>query len=361
MKVKKKGDEDNQRPIQVQKIETGLTYDYDFSQNTPQVIFKIPAEWGNGVTIEKSRNNEKVFLRESSDFLTDHQKTTYRFFKKGELIDEIEVLPPFDLVLTTDLNLAQLYSLNSKVKKIFIRHLELKQKAKLFIEDYKGLIMINEINSEDGSLQTYPLNQSAQPEQNGRSVGGFNLMINSGQGLLNLNLIAEAGGDGKPGKEPDEKLIGLSGREGTAAFFTASMTTCLNSELCIPILIYNCEKPSGKGFDGGQGLRGYAGTNAGHGGSVEKIEIENNASQLTLKKNFQIGSKGRGGKGASGGKGGASGLGGDGGEKDLLRFLGKKPIFTKLGKSCEPALPGEIGIRGETGVDGHDGQDGFLN
>ncbi len=377
MKVQKKGESQVQTENQLQeaneKLSTGLDFKYDFTQDTPQVVFSFPSDWDTEIEIEKSKNGEKIFNRlvdskslKWSDFLPDSNKINYKFFKNKILLDELEILPPLDLSLSTDLNLVEKYFLNNKVRKIHFRHLELRQKAKIFIGDFKGKLTIEKILSEDGSLQTFPNAQRAKSTMNGRSAGGFELDILSGIGLVNVNVLAESGGDGLPGQEPDEKLTGMTGKEGMAATFTPIYPTTIS---IVPTTFYDCATSPGKGNEGGQGLRGYNGSDGGDGGSVQSIKLSNGSAEFKVVNLLRAGEKGLGGRGASGGRGGQGGSGGDGGQRDLKRFLKLNPDdpssenkmnLIRLGKPCLAGPQGDIGLRGESGKNGHDGRDGLI-
>ncbi len=386
VKLKKKGGDEappaNTVAEQSQEINKTLKYSYDFSESKTQVVFHFPDDWQDSVWVEKSIAGEKIFQGEvlQRDFkwvdsIDREEKVNYKFFqnklKNPELLAEVEVLPVLDLFVDQDLNLAEIYKLNSKTQIIYFRRLEIKNSAHLFIEDYSGAITVENLNSEQGVLQTFKSDQRAQLETSGRSAGKFDLNILSGSGLLQLNVLAEAGGDGKPGLEPDENLTGLKGNDGDyAKFSVVSTNQCgMARDLCFTSYVYDCTTPPTSGSEGGQGKRGYGGSNAGNGGSVFKPKVSNQSSEIKIVTSLLPGRKGLGGMGASGGRGGEGGLGGDGGDRDFLLFFKLDPndprsklqLFSKvLSKKCASAANGERGLKGETGAHGHDGQDGIV-
>ena len=385
MKIQKKGEEqknENAVPLnrQTATVEK-LDYTYDFSNSVQRVVFTIPRDWGTDVIVEKFYKEKVMFQRELSlvgqnwsDSLSEDSKVKYRFHSKQaeSLSEDVEVIPALNLVVSEQINLSEKYELTSQVKKIYFQNLEIKSSGKLLIGDFKGEIIINKIQSDNGVLQTFAENQRADFEKDGRSVGGFNLLILEGSGFLKLNLFAEAGGDGKNGTGPDEKLTGSQGDEGAPANFEIlPPETCFvfSNPICIPYILYNCITSPRDGGEGGQGEQGYSGTQAGHGGSVEKTDLVNHSNQLQVQIYKKAGQKGKGGLGGSGGRGGPGGLGGDGALRDFIRFNKLNPddphsieklFLQKLGKTCTPAKQGPTGIRGEAGNNGHDGVDGQV-
>jgi hypothetical protein len=402
MKVKKKGDEEVKQPeitmtqvepepepesepipavepardpVRIQKV---FSYGYESAVSSDQVIFNIPNDWGDLLWVEKSIDG-KIFFQAPIDIkntqwkdkLSSDQKTNYKFFqgnsKNSKLLTEVEVLPALELFVNEDFNLAQTFQLNSKTKKIYIRKLDIRNSSRLFVEDYKGEIIIEELISDHGILQSFEAQKRAASEKDGRSVGGFDLKVLSGSGNLKIALYAESGGDGQPGREPDEKLNGQDGVEGTPAEFTLNYHD--KCSICVPLLYYICSKPGGSGTDGAQGLRGYPGSDAGSGGSVEKINIANNSSEVKIDVIAFAGKKGIGALGGRGGKGGQPGRGADGNIRDFYKFNHVDPddpnakdkiIFKRIEKTCEAAKDGNPGALGESGPKGRDGQDGIA-
>ncbi len=391
VKVQKKGDTEKnpdvtspaQTPAQVAAAEVtpgGFDFDYDFSRGVQQVRFHIPVDWELPLVVEKSAASKQIFEREIlldgqtwSDSLNEDVKVSYKFFKKSgdqkTLLKEIDVVPAMDLDLDSELDLQKLYVLDSKVKKIHIRHLTMTSKAKILVGDYNGKITIENLDSDQGALQTFSEDARAS-SGHGRHVGGFKLEILAGEGQFKINLFAESGANGNPALPPDESKKGTAGADGPPAEFYKYMPVC-QGDLCLPVVIFDCTAPPKSGGDGGRGLPGYSGNNGGNGGSVKKISVVNNSPQLNFEINSVAGTKGFGSAGGAGGEGGRKGRGGDGAIKDIQRSLGINPdeppplkglavSALNVGKTCSPAPDGVAGAYGIQGPPGNDGTDGRV-
>ena len=201
MKLKKKDDEAAKpAPLaqaQEAKVEkpfvndrTELDYEYDISEDEkelPAVKFLASADWPSEIVITKKvlKDSEKEEQKtihfddkgEWKDFITTENKVSYKFFSKvgtqSILLDEVEVLPVLDLKLTDDLNLAEKYKLNSKTKVIYIGNLEISQQKHLYLNDYSGQIIIQNINSSGGIIQAFAPLARAEVDQDGRSGGKY--------------------------------------------------------------------------------------------------------------------------------------------------------------------------------------------
>lgn len=360
---------------------------YDNSKSLDEVNFHIPDSWGNELLVEKSRTQglnvtEKIFQREIrinqnqwTDSITEDQKFNYKFYlvkdSQQKLIKEIDVIPSQNLNLNSDYNLYQKYSLNEKVQLIYFRNLSIQSGVHLYVGDYKGQLIIEKIISENGIIQTFPDSLRAENSKNGRSVGGFQLVIQSGEGPLNIILNAENGGDGVPGKAPDAALKGADGQVGAFATFKSRTHVDIQPRggFSLPMTYYSCDTSPGPGQNGQNGLMGYPGADAGDGGDVKAIQLTNHSNEIQLIKKFKVGKKGIGGRGGAGGQPGVGGLAGDGNEKALYKSHKIDPdnkiqviqfnIFNGgIEKPCSPAANGIDGKQGEKGLDGHDGQDG---
>jgi hypothetical protein len=368
MKVKKKADEAQAaQAAEVHQVETltvtkdqSFDYDYVVEEGRPfqQVKFRFPSKWPNDILVRKNHfskpdafvdsalqiKNEKTWV----DALTSEEKIRYQFYelvgKDLKLLEEVEVLPVLDLALTEDLNLADKYSLTAKTKKIVISHLSIASGKHLFLNDYSGIIEINNLNSSNGVIQTFPDNAKASFNVTGRSGGLLRLKIMSGEGTLSINMFGEAGGDGANGAAPDASLMGAKGTQGTASKYNLSVVIGQLGST------YYCETQPGPGNKGGQGKRGFSGLNGAKGGNSGQAIIEvTNESTLLISSFNQAGLKGFGG---AGGRGGAGGPGGDSGS---INSNGLVSI------PCVLAGVGEVGVSGEQGDPGHEGQDGLVS
>lgn len=355
--------------------------DFEYVNESDEVQFKFPSHWPHEVVVEKHRKTEKVFSRKISklnngwkDKIENSEKAHYKFFAKMSeqfiFLDEIEVLPILDLHLTTDYRLDEVYEIGQRIRKIRIRNLVLEKNAKIFIGAFKGQLQIDQLRSENGSIQTFPVGQRAV-EKDGRNVGGFHLDIRSAQGELNLALVAESGAHGLNGNEPDLSLTGTAGSDGEPSSFKArggdACAGFSRGQICLVRTVYDCATEPGRGMTGGQGLAGFPGGDGSRGGSVEKVKLQNIPSSLKIEISRIVGEKGQGGEGGKGGKGGPGGKGGDGGKKDFLRVMKidlqdpQNALFAgMLGKTCMPAAEGFQGPQGDKGLHGRDGSDGVV-
>ncbi len=384
MKLQKKG-EPGESPNAEAKTEQnskvkdkdGFDFDYDFTESAQKVVFHIPPQWGQ-VLVERSVKNQRIFQREIdqktwSDYL-DTETVNYKFYqKKGEglpLLKEIDIIPALDLQISNDTNLSELYKFTINLKKLHFKKLTLMNGARIFIGDFKGQIVIENLDSEDGILQTFAEGAQNQTE-NGRSVGGFKLDIKTGRGNLKINLFAEAGAHGLPANPPDISKKGPDGAAGSLARFE-KVVVAINFDQLFPSIRvpYACTVPPGSSGDGGNGLSGYNGNGGKNGGSVEKIQIVNSSTNLEIVTNFRFGSKGIGSAGGPGGQPGSAGKVGDGSLSDLREQL-NLPAQSRIeagllagayvvSTSCAPGHVGKDGNQGGPGLKGEDGVDGQI-
>lgn len=386
MKIQKKGEQKKEEApvslpspsVKEQMQSNKVVLDYELSEGSESIRFQLPDGWPQLLVVEKNKGAEKIFSREVynvsgewRDSLDGKSKFGYRFFAKISdqliLLDELEVLPILDLTLNQDYRLDEIYQIGDKVRKIQLRHLYLKQKAKFFIGDFSGRIEIEDLISDDGAIQTFPTGQRAVGKD-GRSVGSFEIQASTARGKLYLNLVAESGGHGSVGENPDEKLTGSAGENGTPAQFSQRPgDLCAGTNgFCLSSVVFDCSQSPLDGENGGRGLDGYPGHAGFNGGSVESVKLIVPA-ELSVQINKVVGAKGEGGAGGAGGPGGPGGKGGDGGEKDFLKFLKLNPEdaanrthLNLLGKTCNAAEHGSKGPQGGTGSKGPDGLAGNI-
>ena len=393
MKLKKKDEESVLTAPQVQvqqaKVEkpfvnerTELDYEYEISEDgkeLPAVRFLASADWPAEIQVIKKSDKEGEKEEQKTvqfndkaewkDFLTSENKVSYKFFSKvgnqSILLDEVEVLPALDLKLTDDLSLPEKYKLNSKTKVIYIRNLEINAQKHLYLNDYSGQIIIENITSSGGIIQAFAPSARAAVDQDGRSGGQVSLSILAGAGLLSVVMKGENGGNGSQAKAPDISKKGSTGVMGNIAGFSA--VTCnpnlLDGYSDLPLcmsLPYSCAKNP---TDGGQGLKGYAGNNGRIGGNSGSILLYNDSDVLKVSITTQMGSFGVSSRGGAGGQGGDGGLGGDGADSDLSAYLKKLGIpvqfaHATLVKACPAAKNGNPGLGGADGDPGYDGENG---
>ncbi|WP_413569429.1 hypothetical protein ACLWBD_02590 [Bdellovibrio sp. HCB117] len=194
--------------------------------------------------------------------------------------------------------------------------------GRLFTMGHAVTLKAEELISEEGHILTFPEEQVAPLGHEGRHGGHIALIATNAEGLLNIVLRGENGGQGHPGKDPDLALKGKKGKD-------ANSGLCVNGnirEACTP-------DPGGQGLPGYQGLQGHRGGNTG----TLSLEIKS-------KSEFQPKIYRLVGKGGPGGVGGKGGQGGDGGDS----INRKKP---RVGAGSQ----GPEGPQGKPGPDGQDG------
>lgn len=365
-----------------------FNYEIDL-ENPGLVILTSPAEWGNQILIQQVQKEQVLDQRivfsnqgksniQLSENIDSRIPVLFKFFKITEdvnspnrsmsLLHQEYILPLVSLDLDRDTYLDDLF-LFENLDKIYFSHLNLNG-YKLFIKSFDKKIFVQNFESSSGSIQSYPEYNKAEPEKNGGKAGGFEISILNGKGFVSFNVFAQDGGNGKAGEPPDESLKGADGADGEPAqFIQIGSDSCGNDilNLCTGSVRYECIKPPGAGQNGLDGISGYPGTNAGNGGDVYKITINNRSAELTYKTYYKPGNKGLGGLGGLGGNGGIGGRGGDGGILDLLKtqnlsydkYLNQKLNFN-ITKTCQPTKDGQLGHSGLIGRSGIDGKDGKM-
>ncbi len=394
MKLKKKEEESPKPVAQVQtqevKVEkpfvnerTELDYEYEISEDEkalPAVRFLASADWPAEILMVKKDEKEEQKLihfddkGEWKDFLTAQNKVSYKFYSKlsnqSILLGEVEVLPILDLKITEDLNLAEKYKLNSKTKVIYISNLEISEQKHLFLNDYSGQVVIQNITSSGGIIQSFPLDARATLDQNGKSGGQIVLSVLAGTGLLSVVMKGENGGNGSSAKEPDITKKGLPGAPGNSAEFKPAQCNPnfleSTTEPFCGNLPYDCVKTPTDGISGGRGLNGFSGNNGKVGGNSGSLSLYNESDSLKVSISTLPGSFGNGSPGGRGGVGGDGGYAGDGANNDLQTYLKKMGFPTQgfLGhagvvKTCPAAKPGGTGVEGEVGELGQKGEPGM--
>lgn len=387
MKLKKKGDEaaPATTPTPVATLQTNaveeLSYQYIPSKqgSANKVEFKVPSYWPTTVLVKRSSKTElekeiPVPFDQSriwTDSLTSENKMTYKFYSKNgtdlTLLEEVEVLPVLDLMLTEDLDLVKKFEITSKTKVIYIHYLNLNGQKHLFVEDFSGKIIIEQLESDIGFIQTFPLDEKAEMGHDGKSGGSIEMKIVSGNGNLNIVMKGQDGGTGLQGAAPDATFKGGRGTDGAPAEFIGVPPANRGATK------FNCSVSPTNGGPGDQGKKGNRGDVGKNGGNTGTVSIENLASDIQITTKRIVGLKGMGGEGGNGGEGGDPGLGGDGAELDLEKFLNKinrglDPETTRnvrrfqiLGTPCAAASNGRQGNPGNPGNPGDPGIDGIEN
>ncbi len=399
MKLKKKEDEvvkpqateQAQVQVEAEKIfvndRTELSFDYELTEfsDLHTVHFYAPEGWPKDVVVRideagkiTDRGETLNAHQEWSDKLLSSNKVTYQFFtKQGAqliLLGEAEILPVLDLDLTEDRNLAKEFNFSEKTKLIRIRSLKIASQKHLYLENFSGKIVIDNLSTENGFIQTFPSNSQANVDQVGRSGGEINLQINSGSGKLIVFMKGENGGSGIPAKLPDDALKGAKGERTVPADFlmTGLEARAPNEVFYNPSILLSCIKEPGLISNGHQGLRGYDGSEGRSGGNTGSIELKNFATNVQLAITSEVGRGGKLSIGGAGGLGGEPGDPADGADKDVQIWFGnhgyqKNPamgiyaIPYIITKACSRSGFGTWGPQGERGNAGsQDGPNGVL-
>lgn len=356
MKIKKKEDNSPVPTAQTQELKmdshgadintrTEFEYKYEVSETSDfhKVHFYAPAGWDPKLIVRKSNGTEKsedvaIFNEQGEwiDLLVPGEKVSYQFFATGgkdeKPLTEVEVLPVLDLTaFDEDVDLFQKYQLTSKTKVIQIRNLEIHSQKHLFIENFSGTIVVENLKTENGFIQTFPSDSSATDDKNGVDGGQVSLIIKNGTGQLNLVMKGQNGGNGSPAKDPDVSLNGARGARAEVAQFAATgdMGPYGMSQG------YRCIKNPGESNYGINGLRGYPGKIGKSGGNSGSIAIFSSNPNLDITFNSFPGSGGKLSQGGVGGEGGEPGDIADGAQEDLDLFLIKlgaplNPVTKKL-------------------------------
>lgn len=388
VKLKKKDEPKNtesEPAIELSQRAENFSYSYFYNKSSKnyEIVFKIPKDWGESFSIEKSDENGKVLNQIKAaadtegfwkDFLYEEKKINYKFFKKdhqkSELLDEVEILPVLDFSLREDLNIKQKYNLSGKTKVIYFKNLEISNQAHLYLEDFAGQIIIENLQSDSGFIQTFPFHMKAKNNMDGRSGGIIDLQILNGESHLNLITVGEAGGNGSDGAEPNASMVGEPGLNGAPAQFNLTrVENCTHQKLCIPKNYFSCVKRPEAGKIGSKGKAGHNGLDGKDGGRSGQFIVRSYASDLKINIYSQSSKKGQGGLGGIGGEGGRGGLGADGSYQDLAKQFNidfNQPstmqsflITNQIENFCEAAKDGAQGLSGEKGKDGQSGQDGL--
>lgn len=205
----------------------------------------------------------------------------------------------------------------------------LKKGAVLYTLGNRVRLKVDQFESDDATISTFPKTTTAPQGMEGRDGGHVLLSFKNAKGYLTVVMRGENGGQGKEGPAPDDKLKGEKGAAGTP-------TQCSSAN----------NKYGKNGEPGGQGLRGYpgkAGSRGGSSGTLDLVIHEGNEFFHKIER-----AAGSGGLGGQGGRGGPGGEGGDAGGKKGHSFV------------CIGTKKGGVGPEGEPGPSGDKGADGVI-
>ena len=369
MKIKKKDDDMPQIQgtaeikAQIQPSDK-LTYKFitDKTNSTKKIQFLAPTSWPKSVFLKKTDGSKSSELGiefndslEWSDLFISENKVSYQFYSIFDsqlvLLDEVDVLPPLNITIEEDLNLAKYFNLNAKTKYIYFENLNIGLQKHLYLENFSGKIQIKNLNSKSGFIQSYPSNARAENDLDGKDGGIIELEILNGIGDVTMFMKGENGGHGSLAKSPDSFNKGAAGERGVSAKF---------SPIYIPDSLfpyYACSSSPGNGTNGGKGLIGYSGYSGNSGGHSGMASVYISSNNLEVFLIAQEGVFGSGSPGGIGGEGGDPGLGSDG-EEDF-KILTKSNPMIQLTKKCEPSSNGEKGPTGDPGLPGGNGVNGL--
>ena len=215
------------------------------------------------------------------------------------------------------------------------------ERAKLVTDGNPLNLILKEIESKDGSIETF-LEDSATPD-NFEGLSGNNIFIKAEKAVGHLSIILRGQNGGKRTDEPAP--LGESGRGATGGKGHDAQVSCYerppegegrhsrpHGQIC------HCSRHAGNGGRGGQGAKGKTGYKGLNGGDSGNINIEIGDSSK-----FEIDYDRIPGFGGEGSIGGLGGLGGHGGAS---------------GRAVHPCRDGSHGPQGEKGARGNKGEYG---
>jgi hypothetical protein len=223
-------------------------------------------------------------------------------------------------------------------------------------------LQVNEIISDDATLQSFPSGQKAPSGQNGRTGGSIDIRAKRGSGRLHIFARGESGGDGLDGLPGSAGANGIQGQAGDWGINT-DLYNYLNRSFVDSYgnlmrrfpkppenpewntvfagrPLYICARPATNGLPGGNGTAAQDGGSGGNGGNSAKAVV-----RIKEDSDFQVDITVEPGLSGIGGRPGKGGLGGPGGAPGAL----------DQGHKCPPAQTGPMG---QNGIDGRQGRPG---
>ena len=245
---------------------------------------------------------------------------------------------------------------------LIIDALLIRRKNPFYLNLQTGTIIIKNLISEDGALETSSTEYSAPYDVNGRKKGALNIEIQNGLGTLLLNLRGVGDGQPAPPQSLGEDGRGAQGAKGTNGIEIRETKYQLGERQPV------CHTLIGKGGDGAKGMKGLRGLQGMNGGNSPFTKIKyNNSPNFTFSVSREGGKGSAGGLGGQGGPGGYPGLPGDvdihyiqtGDYKKDVRYLRSSLVAHQLGP-CALTPPAEFGPAGDTGDPGESGISGAV-
>ena len=215
----------------------------------------------------------------------------------------------------------------------------------------RGLeINVTEIISQDGIIETFPENQTAESGLRGRSSGVITIQAKrAARGILRFYLRSESGGVGAPGAAGGPGARGAPGAPGESGYFPG-----------MPDGVNYCFKAPSNGGRGDKGARGGSGGRGADGGDIDLLSVS-----ILEESGFQMPVEVSAGRGGAGGEGGCGGVGGEGGAAGVVVekkiFPGRQPdLIQRINLPVCKANSGSRGEDGERGSQGSNGIDGNV-
>jgi hypothetical protein len=305
----------------------------------------------------------------TSGFVYRYDLGFYNQNKEFELLHSEEVRIPVDINIET--------GQSEKLENFFpnlspgersaaeINRLRLQSGATLFTMGANVSLRVSKLESQSGSISTFPENQKATLGVEGRSGGNLRLEIQHAIGELNVVMRGEDGGDGEV--PPPIGAVGKgknSTNAGSPGVAERRITQLVMSQPSIAS--EQCLKNPGQGGTGGRGAKGLEGNSGLDGGATGRALIFVNQDSPNFEIVYSL-EPGVGGKGSVGGQGGPGGDGGPTGGEDLKEYVRDENLqsvqvydyFNKIPKICD-RKPGKNGPRGDQGEPGDDGATGEI-
>lgn len=224
------------------------------------------------------------------------------------------------------------------VNRIFI----LKDKS-LQTNGYNIELVANELRSENGIIETFPEDNKAATDNDGKSGGKLTIKVQSATGDLKILMRGQNGGDGSKGEAYPNRAA-----DGAAAGSGNRMCECIGKNcLILEATHCYCESKGSNGGNGTDGSQGHNGNRAGHGGNAGELNIAVQDGREFDLQTYAF--KGLAGNPGEGGEGQDGGIG------------GQRPKTIEAEKcGGDPGGNGSKGSSGNRGASGNDGNLGLM-
>ncbi|QDK36622.1 hypothetical protein [Bdellovibrio sp. NC01] len=218
-----------------------------------------------------------------------------------------------------------------KELKLRLQTLTIEKGGVLIVGDNWLHIQTNEFISESGEITTFPAEQTASDQRDGRNGGLIFVETNSAIGTLLVTLRGENGGKGARGANPGPELNGKDNyTQGKPGDSFNGVSGCKSGG------------PGGAGEPGKQGYQGGTGMKGGNTGAFQ-IKMNEDKGFFPVINKFA----GKGGIGGDGGGGGQGGLNGPKGHDGCANLSMGGPSRASSGEQGNPGNPGQAGEKQE--------------